>query len=392
MAKRVIIIVMDSVGIGALPDARLFGDEGCNTLKNIAHAVGGLRLPIMQSLGLGNIESIEGIEPTKQARGAYGKMLEQSRGKDTTSGHWEMMGLIMRQAFPTYPHGFPPEVIREFEEKIGRKTLGNTVASGTVIIEELGRQHMETGCPIVYTSADSVFQIAAHEEIIPLEELYKMCAIAREMLQGEHGVGRVIARPFVGQPGAFTRTAHRHDFSLQPGKNVLDYILEAGQPVIGIGKIKDIFAGRGVSESYPTAGNQEGMEQIKASMQRNQRGLIFANLVDFDQSYGHRNDPTGYARALEEFDQGLTAIIESLRPGDLLIITADHGCDPTTPGTDHTREYVPILVYGPGLTAGVHLGTRDTFADLGATTAQYLGINTPDFPGESFLASILKND
>jgi len=388
LARRVIIIVLDSVGIGALPDADIFGDEGCNTLVHTARAVGGLRLPNLQSLGLGNIASIEGVSEIAHPQGAYGKMAERSGGKDTTSGHWEMMGLVQEQAFPTYPNGFPAEVIEEFENKIGRKTLGNTVASGTVIIEELGREHMDTGYPIVYTSADSVFQIAAHEEVIPLDELYGMCIIAREMLTGKHRVGRVIARPFIGQPGSFTRTAHRHDYSLEPGNNIMDCIIEAGQQVIAIGKIADIFAGHGVSVSYPTASNREGMERLEKALATAGPGLIYANLVDFDQSFGHRNDPDGYARALEEFDQGLSRIIERLRPEDCLMITADHGCDPTMPGTDHTREYVPFLAYGPQLKAGVDLGTRTSFADIGATLADYLGIDPHGLPGESFLKLI----
>lgn len=389
MARRVIIIVLDSVGIGALPDADLFGDEGCNTLVNTAREVGGLRLPNLQLLGLGNIDNIMGVAPIDHPQGAFGKLAEQSKGKDTTSGHWEMMGLILGQAFPTYPHGFPPEVISEFEQKIGRRTLGNTVASGTVIIEELGREHMATGYPIVYTSADSVFQIAAHEEVIPLEELYQMCSIAREMLQGEHQVGRVIARPFVGQPGSFTRTAHRHDFSLEPDRNILDYIVEAGQTVVGIGKIKDIFGGRGVSVSRPTGSNREGMEEVDTALSTAGAGLIFANLVDFDQSFGHRNDAEGYARALEEFDLWLPRIMRDLKPDDCLIITADHGCDPTMPGTDHTREYVPLLVYRAGMKGGVDMGIRQSFADIGATVAEYLGVDTHDLPGESFLELIM---
>jgi len=390
LARRVIIIVLDSVGIGALPDANFFGDEGSNTLANTARVAGGLWMPNLQAWGLGNIESIEGVPPANQPKGAYGKMAEQSRGKDTTSGHWEMMGLILEKAFPTYPDGFPAELIREFERRIGRQTLGNSVASGTVIIEELGREHMQTGYPIVYTSADSVFQIAAHEEVIPLEELYRMCTIAREMLKGEHEVGRVIARPFIGQPGAFSRTAHRHDFSLEPGMNLLDYTLEAGLPVVGIGKIKDIFAGRGVSESHPTGSNQEGLQQVEAALHSTKRGLIFANLVDFDQSFGHRNDPGGYARALEDFDQRIPRIIEQLGLEDCLIVTADHGCDPTMPGTDHTREYVPLLVFGTEMKAGVDLGTRLSFADIGATTAEYLGVDPHGLPGESFLGLVRK--
>lgn len=381
--RRAIIIVLDSVGIGETPDSYLYGDEGSYTLQNTALAVGGLELPNLQKLGLGNIAAIEGVPPAASPAASYGKMQEKSRGKDTTTGHWEMMGIVLERAFPTYPEGFPDEVIKEFETLIGRKTLGNIVASGTVIIEKLGREHMETGYPIVYTSADSVFQIAAHEEIIPLQTLYEMCQKARQMLQGEHGVGRVIARPFIGKPGNFTRTANRHDFSLQPDKNILDYIIAADQEVIGIGKIKDIFAGRGVTESYPTESNQDGVNKLLKVLQKDFTGLIFVNLVDFDQLYGHRNDPPGYARALQEFDIRLPEIMARLNSKDMLIITADHGCDPTTPSTDHSREYVPLLIYGESLCNGSNLGLRESFADIGITVADYLQVSVNGVNGQS---------
>ncbi|MEN6327797.1 MAG: phosphopentomutase [Syntrophomonas sp.] len=384
LAKRAILIVLDSVGIGAMEDSYLYGDEGSNTLQNLARAVGGLKLPNMQALGLGNIEEIQGVAPTGQARGAFGKMRECSKGKDSTTGHWEMMGLVLEQAFPTYPQGFPAELIAEFEKRIGRKTIGNVVASGTEIIERMGREHMATACPIVYTSADSVFQIAAHEEIIPLAELYKICGIARELLAGQHGVGRVIARPFMGEPGHFWRTANRHDFSLKPSKNVLDFIIESGQKVIGVGKINDLFAAQGISETHPTKSNEEGINKIIELTGQVAGGLIFANLLDFDQVYGHRNDVIGYARGLEEFDRGLAPIMDALQPEDLLFISADHGCDPTTPSTDHSREYVPVLAYGPSIKPAVNLGIRSCFADLGQTIAEYLSVNSSGLAGSSF--------
>jgi phosphopentomutase len=384
MGKRSILIVLDSVGIGATADSYLYGDEMSNTLKHIADNVGGLNVPNMQALGLGNLDNIRGVAPIKMAKGAYGKMYEQSKGKDTTTGHWEMMGLVLNQAFPTYPEGFPADVIRELEERIGRKTLGNIAASGTEIIKVLGQEHIDTGYPIVYTSADSVLQIAAHEEVIPLEELYHMCRIARELMSGEHAVGRVIARPFVGQAGSFTRTAHRHDFSLLPGRNVLDYIIESGRKVIGVGKINDIFAARGISETNPTENNRDGIDKICKILEDDFEGLLFANLIDFDQLYGHRNDVQGYAQALEEFDCELTRIMEAMLPEDILFITADHGCDPTTPGTDHTREQVPLLVYGPRIKSGSDLGMRASFADLGKTIADFLDIETAGIAGESF--------
>lgn len=383
MARRAILIVLDSVGIGEMEDSYLYGDAGSNTLKNTAAAVGGLNLPNMQSLGLGNVENISGLSQVNEAKGAFGKMAEKSQGKDTTTGHWEMMGIITEKPAPTYPEGFPNELIKDFERRIGRKSLGNVVASGTVIIEELGRKHLESGYPIIYTSADSVFQIAAHEDIIPPEELYKICRIAREMLRGEHAVSRVIARPFVGEPGTFTRTANRHDFSLEPEKNILDCIVESGQKTIGIGKIKDIFAGRGIIESYPSKNNQDGVEKILHAFEQSSDGLIFANMLDFDQLFGHRNDAPGYARALEEFDTMLSKIMAAMKPEDLLFITADHGCDPTTESTDHSREHVPLLVYGQEIRQNVSLGVRTSFADLGLTVADYLGVDVKDFPGKS---------
>ncbi|HWP95875.1 MAG TPA: phosphopentomutase [Syntrophomonadaceae bacterium] len=386
MNKRVLLMIMDSVGIGASPDAASFGDHGCNTLANTARAVGGLSLPHLQELGLGNIAPIDGVLPSAAPRGSFGRLRERSAGKDTTTGHWEMMGIILDQAFPTYPNGFPIELIQQFEKLIGRKTLGNVVASGTVIIQELGGEHIKTGYPIVYTSADSVFQIAAHEEIIPLKELYQMCHIAREMLTGDHAVGRVIARPFIGSEGNFVRTPHRHDYSLKPAFNVLNIIQEAGQQVIGIGKIADIFDNVAVNESFTTTGNQDGVDQIVRQMGRDFSGLLFANLVDFDQLYGHRRDPQGYAQALQELDGRMPEILNAMGEDDLLIISADHGCDPTIDyGTDHTREDVPLLIYGPRFQAGVDLGIRKSFADIGQTVAEHLGLDASALAGQSFL-------
>lgn len=382
---RAIVIVLDSAGIGEMEDAHLYGDEGSNTLKHTAEAVGGLNVPYLEKLGLGHIDSLAGVSAQHEAAGAFGKMHEQASGKDTTTGHWEMMGQVLRNPFPTFPHGFPAALIEAFEKGIGRKTLGNIVASGTAIIESLGAEHLETGFPIVYTSADSVFQIAAHEEIIPLEELYGMCRTARELLQGDLGVGRVIARPFTGRPGQFARTSNRHDFSLEPDQTVLDFITEANLPVIGIGKIKDIFAGKGITCSYSTKNNQDGMDQLLNAMKIHPEGFIFANLVDFDMVYGHRNDVQGYARALEEFDQRLPQLFELLEADDLLFITADHGCDPTTASTDHSREFVPLLAYGKNFKGGVNLNTRSSFADLGHTIAAHLGVELRgQLPGESF--------
>jgi len=387
--KRVIIIVLDSMGVGELPDAAAYGDEGSNTLANTAKAVGGLALPHMQQLGLGHVTAIEGVPPCDEPLGAYGRMAEASAGKDTTTGHWEMSGIYSPQPLPTYPNGFPKELIEEYERRIGRKTLGNYPRSGTVIIQELGEEHMRTGYPIVYTSADSVFQVAAHEEVIPIEELYRICRIAREMLVGEHAVGRVIARPFVGKPGNFTRTERRKDFSLLPPEpTLLDRLVAAGRPVMGVGKIEDIFAHRGLSQSVHSPNNMACVDQTLAYMKESQKGLIFANLVDFDMLWGHRNNPQGYAGGLEAFDRRLPEIMGAMTPPDVLFLTADHGNDPTTPSTDHSREYVPLLAYGSRIKPGVDLGTRETFADLGATVAELLGIEPLPF-GTSFAEEIL---
>lgn len=383
--NRVFLIVLDSVGIGALPDAHKYGDEGSNTLGNTAKAVGGMNLPNMDLLGLNRVLAYMGGS-NPEVIGQYGRMAEASAGKDTTTGHWEMMGIILEKAFPTYPDGFPTEILEAFEKAIGTKTLGNKAASGTVIIDELGEEHMKTGYPIVYTSADSVFQIAAHEEIIPIERLYEMCEIARDILVGDHAVGRVIARPFEGEPGAFKRTTKRHDYSLKPIEStVLDRLKEKGINTFGIGKIYDIFAGEGISKSFSSGSNAEGMEVMGNLIQdRGWQGLAFVNLVDFDMLYGHRNNPEGYAKALEEFDQWLGTIIPEVSEEELLIITADHGCDPTTESTDHSREYVPLLVYQKGMEAK-NLGTRETFSDIGATIANIFKIEGPN-KGKSFLS------
>jgi phosphopentomutase len=388
--KRVILIILDSMGVGELPDAAEYGDVGSNTLANTAKAVGGLSLPHMQQLGLGNITAVVGVPPCAEPLGAYGRMAEASAGKDTTTGHWEMAGIYSPRPLPTYPHGFPKELIEEYERRIGRKTLGNYPRSGTVIIQELGEEHIRTGCPIVYTSADSVFQVAAHEEVIPIEELYRICQIAREMLVGEHAVGRVIARPFIGQPGNFTRTERRRDFSLLPPEpTLLDRLVAAGRPVMGVGKIEDIFAHRGLSRSVHSPNNMACVDQTLAYMRESQEGLIFTNLVDFDMLWGHRNNPQGYAGGLEDFDRRLPEIVDAMAAQDVLFLTADHGNDPTTPSTDHSREYVPLLAYGKMVKPGVDLGTRETFADLGAAVAELLGIEPLPF-GTSFAEEILR--
>jgi phosphopentomutase len=386
--RAVALVVLDSVGIGGAPDAAEFGDEGSATLPHIAEAVGGLKLPNLAGLGLGHIVEVKGVEAVPVPAGSYGSMVERSPGKDTTTGHWEISGVILDRPFPTYPNGFPPEVIETFEKAIGSPVLGNVAASGTEIIDRLGEEHIRTGRPIVYTSGDSVFQIAAHVDVVPLERLYEMCKIAREILRGPHEVGRVIARPFKGEPGHFERTPDRHDFSVLPPKaTILDEISGAGLEVRGVGKISDIFAGRGVTSSRPTRSNQEGIEAVIAEVGAIGRGLVFANLVDFDQSFGHRNDPQGYAGALEAFDLALPHIVDALGPEDGLIITADHGNDPTTPSTDHSRERVPVLVTGASL-AAVDVGTRASFTDCGATVAELLGVPTAT-PGQS-LASLLR--
>ncbi|MCZ7570662.1 MAG: phosphopentomutase [Ardenticatenaceae bacterium] len=386
---RVVLIVLDSVGCGDALDAAMFRDEGANTLSHVAQAVGGLNLPNLSRLGLGNLTSIEGVPPTAHAEGAYGRLTEVSAGKDTTTGHWELGGVILERPFPVYPNGFPPSLIAEYEARIERGTLGNYPASGTEIIKELGGEHVRTGKPIVYTSADSVFQVAAHEEVIPVGDLYRVCQVARDLLVGEHAVGRVIARPFVGQPGNFTRTERRRDFSLEPpGETILDVAKAAGLAVMGVGKIEDIFAHRGLTASKHTGNNMAGVDAIVEFLQLDRAGLIFANLVDFDALYGHRNNPGGYADALEAFDARLPEILAAMQDQDVLIVTADHGNDPTTPGTDHTRERVPILVSGRPIQSNVNLGTRETYADVAATVADLLGVGWWG-PGSSFASALV---
>ena len=387
--RGVALVVLDSVGIGGAPDAAEFGDEGTATLPHIAESVGGLTLPNLARLGLGNIVEVAGITPASDPAAAFGSMIERSPGKDTTTGHWEIAGIILERPFPTYPNGFPPDVMEAFEKAVGRRAIGNVAASGTEIIARLGEEHIASGKPIVYTSADSVFQIAAHVDVIPLAELYDMCEKAREIMRGPHEVGRVIARPFRGEPGAFERTADRHDYSvLPPSETVLDELVAQGLEVRGVGKIADIFAGRGVSHTHPTRSNDEGISAVIKELGRLDRGLVFANLVDFDQSFGHRNDPEGYAGALQEFDVRLPEIQEALGPDDALIITADHGNDPTTASTDHSRERVPLLVVGSRLTPGVEIGERSTFADLGASIADLLGVESAT-AGASFAADLI---
>lgn len=382
--KRFILIVLDSVGVGELPDAHLYGDQGSNTLGNIAEAVNGLDLPNLQQLGLGNIITIKGVAPTSQPQAAWGKMAPVSPGKDTTTGHWELAGIQLKRPFPTFPTGFPDSLIQAFTEKIGRDILGNVVASGTEIIAQLGSKHIETGFPIVYTSADSVFQIAAHEEIVPVAQLYEWCLIARQLLQDELAVARVIARPFIGQPGNFVRTANRRDFSLPPiGYTVLDQLTEYQIPVTAVGKISDIFVGRGISQSVAAKDNQETIMNTIHLLKQETKGLIFANCVDFDMLWGHRNDYQSYAHGLMDFDGWLPNLLAELKSEDVLVIVADHGCDPTTPSTDHSREYVPLLVYGSQI-KGINLGVRNTFADVAQSIAAFFGL--PEiFPGTNFL-------
>jgi phosphopentomutase len=387
--KRVIWIVLDSVGVGELPDAAKYGDEGSNTLGNTAREYGGLKMPNLAKFGIGRITEVKGVEPETPA-GAAGRMMIHSPGKDTTNGHWEMVGIISEEPFRTYLNGFPPEVIDALEKQTGRKVIGNKPASGTEIIKELGEEHMRTGALIVYTSADSVLQIAAHEEIIPIGELYRLCQIAREIMTGPNAVGRIIARPFLGQPGNFTRTEGRKDFSLEPPHDtLLDSLVQHGVKVHAVGKIEDIFAGHGISTSVHTKNNDAGMDEIERLMDTGAQGLIFANLVDYDMLYGHRNDVPGYAQALERFDERLPEIIGRLKPGDVLAITADHGCDPTTPSTDHSREYVPVMLFGTPVKPGVDVGTRTSLADLGATVAEYLGVPFPG-PGKSFWGEVAR--
>lgn len=388
--SRAIIIVMDSAGIGELPDADKYGDKGSNTIGNISREFKNLSLPNLGNLGIGNIAPIEGVPQNPTPEGAYGKMSEMSPGKDTTTGHWELMGIVLDNAFPTYPSGFPKDVIEEFEGLIGRKTIANEVASGTEIISRLGDEHVKTGYPIIYTSADSVFQIAAHEDIIPIEELYKMCSIAREMLKGKHAVGRVIARPFKGESGNYVRTTNRKDFSLLPiSTTLLDYAKEQGLKVKAVGKIEDIFSGKGITDAVHTKNNMEGVDKTLEYMKENFDGIIFTNLVDFDMVYGHRNNVEGYANALMEFDARVPDIIAAMREDDILVITADHGCDPTTPSTDHSREYIPLLITGKSINKGKNIGVRGSFADLAVTIAEFLNINV-QLKGNSFYEEINK--
>jgi phosphopentomutase len=384
--ERVIWIVLDSVGVGAMPDAADFGDEGSDTLGNIAKQRK-LNLPNLRQLGLANIKPLDGLAPVEHAAGAYGKCALASPGKDTTTGHWEMAGILLKTPFPVYPRGFPPEVIETFETKIGRKVLGNKPASGTEIIKELGEEHMRTGSPIVYTSADSVFQVAAHESVIPLHEFYRMCEIARDILRAPHEVGRVIARPFEGGPGHFVRTANRKDYAVPPPRGMLlDQLAEKHIPVYSVGKISDIFLQRGISQYTKTKNNDDGMQKTMDAMRTQPNGLIFVNLVDFDQQFGHRNDVEGYARALEAVDRWLPAL--DVKDSDVVVLTADHGCDPTTPSTDHSREYTPLLVYGPRVKADINLGTRETLADIGQTIAENFDVSIS--AGVSFLRAIQK--
>ena len=385
--RRVIWIVLDSVGIGEMPDAAEYGDAGSNTLGNIALRCP-LQLPNLCRLGLANIRPIHGLAPAEKPAGSYGRCALASPGKDTTTGHWEMAGIHLERPFPLFPNGFPREVMEPFEQRIGRSSLGNKPASGTEIIQELGEEHIRTGAPIVYTSADSVFQIAAHEEVIPLFELYKMCETARDILRGPYEVGRVIARPFAGEPGAFVRTTNRHDYAVPPPRGMLlDRLQERRVPVFSVGKILDVFLGRGIGDYEKTKTNADGMAKTIAAMEEAERGLIFVNLVDFDMLYGHRNDVEGYARALEETDLWLPRLEGAMGDDDLAIFTADHGCDPTTPSTDHSREYTPLLVHGRKARAGVNLGTRATLADIGQTVADNFGTSIP--AGISFLDSIV---
>jgi phosphopentomutase len=388
--RRVILIVLDSVGAGAMPDADRYGDKGADTLGGIARAMGGLSLPNLERMGLGNLHQVKGVNPVEKPTAYYARMGELSEGKDTTTGHWEIAGIITEKGFPTYPHGFPKELIADYEKAIAVGTLGNYPASGTEIIAQLGEEHVKTGKPIVYTSADSVFQVACHEDIFPLEKLYGICEVARKLLTGEHAVSRVIARPFIGSPGAFKRTEHRKDFSLVPPSDTfLDVAKKAGLRVTGIGKIEDIFVHRGLTDSTHTGNNKDSCECLLFKMSsHNERGLFFVNLVDFDMLFGHRNNVEGYAQSLREFDAFLPKILEIMMNGDLLIITADHGCDPTFPGTDHTREYVPLLVYSKDFAAGGSIEPRHSFADITATMMELFHLEGT-LAGTSF-ASMLK--
>jgi phosphopentomutase len=385
--RRVFVIVIDSLGVGELPDAAAYGDEGSNTLGNIAARVP-LRIPNLHALGISRVAALAGLPPAASPLGAFGRMAEVSPGKDSVTGHWELMGLQVERAFPTFPDGFPDDAMREYERRIGRRTLGNIVASGTQIIDDLGAEHMRTGWPIIYTSADSVFQIAAHEDIIPVPELYRFCEIAYGLFVNGMGLGRVIARPFVGAPGTFRRTANRHDYAIPPfSDTLLDRLTRAGIPVQSIGKIADLFAGRGISGSVKTASDALGMDAFERALADAPAGFVFGNLVDFDAMYGHRNDTEGYAANLERFDERLGRLLPLVREDDLLILTADHGNDPSTPSTDHSREYVPVLAYGARVRAGTDLGERSTFSDLGQTIADVFGVG-PLSCGRSFLSEL----
>ena len=389
--KKIHVVVMDSVGIGEAPDAEAFGDIGSDTLGHIAEKMSGLTMPQMASLGLSNIRKIQGVEIAEAPKAYYGMMQEASVGKDTMTGHWEIMGLNIDTPFKVYPQGFPAALMTKLEEKTGRKVIGNIPASGTAIIDELGPEHMKTGAIIVYTSADPVLQIAAHEEIVPLDELYKICEIARELtLDPEYLVGRIIARPFIGEPGNFTRTSNRHDYALTPfGRTTMNELKDEGLEVIAIGKISDIYNNEGVTESIRTKNNMDGMDKLAEVVRRDFTGISFLNLVDFDANFGHRRDPIGYGKALEQFDARLPEVLEALDEDDLMIITADHGNDPTFPGTDHTREFVPLIVYSPRFKVGAELPLRETFADIGATIAENFGVAAPAY-GTSFLQTLSK--
>jgi len=389
--NRIVLIVLDSLGIGYLPDSYKYGDEGSDTLGNIAKNYGNFHIENLIKLGIGNIDGISSyIKKCDNPIGAYGRASEASYGKDTTTGHWEIAGLKLEKPFPTFPNAFPDELIKTIEEAIGIKTIGNEVASGTEIIKRLGDIHVKTGMPIIYTSADSVLQIAAHEEVISVDKLYEICSIVRDIMKGPYGVGRIIARPFLGSHGNYKRTENRKDFSLKPtGKTMLDYIREAGMDVIAVGKIEDIFASQGITSSIHTKNNLDGIENTIELIKSNNEGLIFTNLVDFDMLYGHRNDIIGYGNAIMEFDRRLPDIINAMNDDDILIITADHGCDPATPSTDHSREYIPILVYGKGIKRNVNLGTRNCFCDIGATILDLFNLKG-NIHGESFKQLILQ--
>lgn len=389
---RVIVLVLDSVGVGALPDAASYSDEGSNTLGNVAAAAGGLAMPNLGRMGLGNVTRVEGVPPVDAPTASWGRNAEASAGKDTTTGHWEMMGLQLTAAFPTYPDGFPPEILDAFTRETGLGWLGNYAASGTAIIQDLGDEHVATGNPIIYTSADSVFQIAAHEDVIPIERLYEICTIARDrVLVGEHAVGRIIARPFVGPDasGIYTRTHRRRDFALEPSEpTVLDRLAEAGVESYGIGKIGEIFAWRGICESPHSTDNMNGVDHLIERVASDIPGFVFANLVDFDMVWGHRNDAEGYARGLEAVDARMPELLGAMIDGDLLVVTADHGCDPTTPSTDHSREYTPLIAHVAGVDRGVDLGTRATFSDIGETVLDFYGLAGACGRGESFLSAV----